>query len=218
MKVALVLNGDEPSGDDLKLLSACDAIVCADGAAESLLKTNHVPTVIVGDLDSLKGDAYKWADSLDIPIERHPEKKDATDGELAFVKAQSMGAKSILVLGGHGGRTAMFVANLKLLRRIHDAGLEHSMVGRGESIRFISAGQEVALPGRQGATLNLLAMDGDAVISLSGTSWEGQDVPLERTAARGVSNKIVSDGARVAVRSGTVLCIVERKKSEYYVM
>ena len=218
MKVALVLNGDEPSGDDLKLLDACDAIVCADGAAESLLKTNHVPTVIVGDLDSLKADAYKWADSLDIPIERHPEKKDLTDGELAFVKAQSLGATSLLILGGHGGRTAMFVANLKLLRRIHDAGLDASMVGRGESLRFVSAGQELPLPGRQGATLNILAMDGDAVVNLTGTSWDGADVALARTSARGESNKIVSDGARVTVRSGTVLCAIQRKRTEYHII
>jgi thiamine pyrophosphokinase len=218
VKVAIVLNGDEPSGDDLKLLDACDAIVCADGAAQVLLKTNHVPTVIVGDLDSLKGDAYKWADSLDIPIERHPERKDALDGELALEKARSLGATSILVLGGHGGRTAMFLANLKMLRTIHDAGLEGSMVGRGESIRFISAGQELALPGRTGATLNLLAMDGDAVVSLTGTAFDGADIPIVRTGARGVSNKITSDGARVAVRSGTVLVVIERRRSEYYIL
>ncbi|MEK6986456.1 MAG: thiamine diphosphokinase [Candidatus Thermoplasmatota archaeon] len=218
MKVALVLNGDEPSGDDLKLLDACDAIICADGAAQSLLKTNHVPTVIVGDMDSLKGDAYKWADSLDIPIERHPERKDLLDGDLALEKARSLGATSVLVLGGHGGRSAMFLATLKMLRRIHDSGLEGSMVGRGESIRFVSAGQELPLPGRQGAILNLLAMDGDAVVSLTGTAWEGADIVLGRTDARGVSNKILSDGARIAVRSGTVLVVVERKKSEYYVL
>ena len=218
MKVALVLNGDEPSGDDLKLLDACDAIVCADGAAQCLLKTNHVPTVIVGDMDSLKGDAYKWADSLDIPMERHPERKDVLDGDLAVQKARDLGATSVLVLGAHGGRSAMFLANLKMVRRIHDAGLECSMVGRGESLRFVSAGQELPLPGRTGATLNLLAMDGDAVVSLTGTAWEGTDITLERTGARGVSNKIVSDGARVAVRSGTVLCVVERKKSEYYIL
>lgn len=218
MKVALVLNGDEPSGDDLKLLDACDAIVCADGAAQSLLKTNHVPTVIVGDMDSLKGDAYKWADSLDIPIERHPERKDLLDGDLALEKARSLGATSVLVLGGHGGRSAMFLATLKMLRRIHDSGLEGSMVGRGESIRFVSAGQELALPGRQGAILNLLAMDGDAVVSLTGTAWDGADIPIGRTEARGVSNKIMSDGARIAVRSGTVLLVVERKKAEYYIL
>lgn len=218
MKVALVLNGDEPSHDELKLLDACDKIVCADGAAQALLKTNHVPSVIVGDLDSLRPDAYKWADALDIAIERHPMDKDHIDGELALDKAIALGAKSVLILGAHGGRTAMFLANLKLLRRVHDLGLDGSMVGRGESIRYITAGGELLLAGRTGAILNLLAIDGDAVVNLSGTQWDGSDIALGSRGARGLSNKITSDGARIQVRSGTVLCVVERKKQEYHIM
>lgn len=218
MKVALVLHGDAPGPDDLKLLSACDAIVCADGAAESLLKANHPPTVIVGDLDSLKPDAYKWADALDIPIERHKADKDQTDGELALDKAIALGATSVLVLGGHGGRSAMFLANLKMLRRAHDAGLEASMVGRGESIRYVAAGQEHVWAGRAGATLNLLAMDGDAAITLEGTAFDVAETTLARTGARGVSNRIAKDAAKLKVHSGTVLAVVERKKQEYYVL
>lgn len=218
MKVALVLNGEEPGSDELKLLDACDAIVCADGAAQALLKTDHVPNVIVGDLDSLRPDTYKWAEALDVPIERHAAVKDAIDGELALDKAIAMGAKSLLILGGHGGRTAMFLANLKVLRRVHDLGLDASMVGRGESIRYLSAGGELSLVGRTGATLNILSVDGDAIITLSGTAFDGVDIVLDRKRAKGVSNKIISDGARIMVRSGTVLSVVERKKQEYHVM
>ena len=218
MKVAVVLHGDEPGPDDLKLLSACDAIVCADGAAQSLLKSNHPPTVIVGDMDSLKPDAYKWADALDIPMERHKADKDQTDGELALDKALALGAKSILILGGHGGRSAMFLANLKLLRRCHDTGIEASMVGRGESIRYIGAGQEHVWAGRTGSALNLLAIDGDAVISLEGTAFDLDNATLARKSSRGVSNKIAKDAAKLRVHSGVVLAVVERKKQEYYVL
>lgn len=218
MKVALVLNGDEPGPDELKLLSACDAIVCADGAAQSLLKSNHPPTVIVGDLDSLKPDAYKWADALDIPIERHKGEKDETDGELALDKALSLGATSMLILGAHGGRSAMFLANLKLLRACHEKGLEASMVGRGESLRFISANHEHVWAGRTGATLNLLPIDGDATVDLEGTAFDGKDVTLKQVQARGVSNRILKDAAKLRVKAGVVLAIVERKKQEYYVL
>ncbi len=216
VKVALVLNGDEPDGNDLKLLSACEAIVCADGAAQVMLKTNHPPTVIVGDLDSLRPDAYKWADALDIPIEKHKADKDQTDGELALEKAISLGATSLLILGGHGGRSAMFLANLKLLRRCHDLNIEASMVGRGESIRLFSAGNEHIWAGRAGATLNVLPIDGDAVVTLEGTSFDGKERTFEQKSARGVSNQILKDGARIRVHSGTVLAIIERKKQEYH--
>lgn len=213
-----MLNGDEPSSDDLKLLDACDAIVCADGAAQALLKGDHPPTVIIGDLDSLKPDVYKWAEALDIPIERHRSEKDEIDGELALEHCLKLGAKSVLILGGHGGRSAMFLANLKLLRRVHDLGIDGSMVGRGESLRYVSAGGELLLAGRAGATLNLLAVDGDAVVTLQGTAYDAADLRLEQRSARGLSNKVAADGARIQVRSGTVLCVLERKAQQYYVM
>jgi len=215
--VALVLAGEEPSPDEVKLLDACDKVVCADGAAQALLKASRPPTVIVGDLDSLKADAYKWADALDVPIERHKPEKEETDGELALDKALTYKPKSLLILGGHGGRSAMFLANLKLLRRAHDEGLDAAMVGKGESIRFVSAGGELVLAGRAGSTLNLLAVDGDARVMLQGTSWDGNDILLEQKRARGVSNSIASDGARIRVLSGTILVVIERKRKEYYV-
>jgi thiamine pyrophosphokinase len=217
VKVALVLNGDEPSPDDLRLLKACEAIVAADGGARALLKSDHQPNLIVGDLDSLDPDTYKWADALDIPVERHAEAKDEIDGELALEKALALGAKSILILGGHGGRSAMFLANLKLLRRVHELGLDASMVGRGESIRYVSTGGQLTLAGRTGARLNLLAVDGDAVVDITGTQWDGNDIRIEARSGRGVSNKITADGASVRVQSGTILAIVERKRTEYHV-
>lgn len=218
MKVAVVLNGDEPGPDELKLLDACDAIVCADGATQALLKTNHPPTVIVGDLDSIKPDAYKWADALDIPIERHKGDKDQTDGELALDKAFTLGATSILLIGAHGGRSAMFLANIKLLRACHAKGVEASMVGRGESLRFVSANHEHVWAGRAGATLNLLSIDGDATVDLEGTAFDGKGIELRQVQARGVSNRILKDAAKLRVNAGTVLAIVERKKQEYYVL
>lgn len=218
MKVALVLHGDEPTQDELKLLDACQAVVCADGAAQTLLRAERPPTIIIGDLDSLNPDAFKWAQALDVPIERHPAEKDQTDGELCLEKAFALGATSLLILGGHGGRTAMFLSNLKLLRRGHDKGMEAQMVGRGESVRFLSAGNELALAGRTGATLNLVPIDGDATVSLTGTQWEAQELLLASRAARGLSNRIVSDGAKIRVHQGVVLTVVERRKKEYYVL
>jgi thiamine pyrophosphokinase len=216
VKVALVLNGEEPGPDELKLLSACEAIVCADGAAQAMLKSNKTPTVIVGDLDSLKADAYKWAEALEVPIERHKPEKDLTDGELALEKCFALGATGLIIMGGHGGRSAMFLHNLKLLRRAFEKGLEASMVGRGESLRFAKKGDERVFTGRTGSTLNLLAMDGDAVVNLQGTSWDGDGIKLGRLGSRGMSNQIVSDGALLQVVEGVVLVAVERPKKEYF--
>lgn len=215
VRIGLVLGGDAPTPSDLKLLDACDEVVACDAGAHALLQAERPPSVIVGDLDSLDPEAYKWADALDIPFERHPEKKDLTDGELALDVVLGKNPTGVIILGGHGGRTAMFLANLRLLRRCHEAGLEALMHGRGESIRFVSAGGELNLAGRTGSTLNVLPLDGDAVVTLAGTEWEITEQKLAYGSCRGVSNEIVADGATVRVHEGIVLVVTEAPTDDH---
>lgn len=210
MRIALVLGGDAPTPHELKLLDACEKVVASDGGAHSLLKAERPPDVIVGDLDSLSPDDYKWADALDIPIERHPIEKDETDGELALAKALSFDPDHVMVLGGHGGRSAMFLGNLKLLRACHERGVEAVMIGNNESIRFLSAGGELSLAGRSQHILNIVPIDGDAKISLEGTKWAADEVSLDHLTGRGLSNTILEDGARVVCHQGTIVIVVEQ--------
>ncbi len=213
MRIGLVLGGDPPTPHDLKLLDACEKVVASDGGAHVLLKAERPPDIIVGDLDSLSPDDFKWADALDIPIERHPVQKDETDGELALERALQMGATKIMILGGHGGRTAMFLGNLKLLRSCHDRSIDAVMIGNGESIRFLSPGGELNLAGRTNATLNILPVGGDAVVSIAGTKWEAVETKIPQFSARGLSNQILQDGARVRCHEGTVVVVVEQPES-----
>lgn len=210
VRVGLVLGGDPPTPHELKLLDACDEVVAADGGAKALLQAERPPGLIVGDLDSLDPEAYKWAEALDITIERYPQDKDETDGELALERVLEKKPDAVMLLGAHGGRTGHFLANLKLLRRCHSLGLDAVMLGHNESIRYLGAGGELALAGRAGAVLNLLPVDGPVVFSVEGTRWEAQEVRLEHVSARGLSNEIVSDGASIRCHSGTMLVIVER--------
>ncbi len=210
MRIGLVLAGDPPTPHELKLLDACDSVIAADGGAKSLLQAERPPDLIVGDLDSLDPEAYKWAEALDIPIERYPAGKDETDGELALAKVLERLPDTVMFLGAHGGRTSHFLANLKLLRRCHDRGLDAVMIGHGESIRYLSPGGELALAGRTGSTLNLLPIDGPATFSVVGTKWEATELRLEQPSARGLSNEIVADGAKINCHEGTLMIIVER--------
>lgn len=210
MRVGLVLGGDPPTPHELKLLDACDTVVAADGGAKALLQAERPPDLIVGDLDSLDPEAYKWAEALDITIERHPQDKDETDGELALKKVLERKPDSVMLMGAHGGRTGHFLANLKLLRRCFELGLDAVMLGHNESIRYLAAGADMALAGRTGAVLNLLPVDGPVDFSVEGTRWEAQGVRLDQVSARGLSNEIVSDGATIRCHSGVMLVIVER--------
>jgi thiamine pyrophosphokinase len=210
VKVGLVLNGETPSRQDLDELEDCQEIVCADGAARHLLKADKVPSIIVGDLDSLEPEVYKWVDAMGIPLERHPRDKDYTDGELALQTALKYDPDHLIIIGGHGGRSSMFMANLKILRRAHDAGVDAVMLGRGETLRYVDEGEDLDLSHLHGQTFNVLPIGGDAVVTIQGALFEGERIELRGASARGVSNVVDKEGpSRVETHEGLALVIIE---------
>ena len=203
MHVALVLDGDGLDGAALSALHDADVVICADGGARHV-RDHRTPDLVVGDGDGLDDATRAWLSHAGVPIEGHPVAKDHTDGELGFEAALARHPGTLSLLAGHGGRTAMFLANLKLLRRAAEAGIEALMLGHNERIRCLGpdqAAQPVA--GR----FSLLAVSGDARVRIAGAAWDGELV-LEGLAARGVSNQ-ARDGAHVAVEHGVVLLIEE---------
>jgi thiamine pyrophosphokinase len=204
--VGLVLNGAPPTPAELALLDACGAVVCADGGAASVLASGRVPTLIVGDLDSLRDEARRAAEQRGARIEAHPARKDETDGELALAAALALGPSELLLLGAHGGATAMFLGNLHLLRRAAER-CDAVMVGQREALRFVLAGQEARFAARAGARLDVLPWEGDVVVTLEGTAWDAARLRIRRGRARGVSNRIVRGAARLVVHRGSALAI-----------
>lgn len=184
MHIALVLNGLPPSEGQY------DFVIAADGGAKWLNAD-----LVVGDGDSFDGPIH-------IPADPH---KDETDGELALEQALARSPTRLTILGGHGGRTAMFLANLKLLRRAHDH-CDASMVHEGETIRYGLTGETISVgPG----TLNVLAVSDDARVTIEGAGWSGT-YDLPQTTAQGVSNP-VEEKAWVKAEKGCVMVIHEKR-------
>ncbi|MCA1813628.1 MAG: thiamine diphosphokinase [Halobacteriales archaeon] len=206
MKVALVLNGSPPTPHELALLDGCDAVVCADGGARAVLASGRRPSLIVGDMDSLPQAVRLAAERAGMPLDVHPAHKDATDGELALARALAMRPDALLILGGHGGASAMFLASLHLLRRASDA-CDARMVGAGESLRFVLAGRIATLDRRDGALLSVMPWEGDLALSLEGTAWDARELVIPAGSARGVSNRIVGEQGAVRVHRGVAFVV-----------
>lgn len=210
MKAALVLNGNCPRDDDWTHLADADLIVCADGATDHMLESGYGPDVVVGDLDSLDQETLRWAESTNVDLHQYPGKKDATDGELALQLILERKADEIVILGGHGGRTAMFLANMKLLVAAAEAGVIIKMVGEGETIYSQAEGSSITLELDAGQVVNAIPIQGPATISIEGTGWDGTEVELAATSGRGCSNLARGDApVTVSVLKGKILLIVE---------
>lgn len=209
MRVAVVLDAPDLAGSDLDIIRAVDAVVCADGGLRHAQAAARLPDLITGDLDSVDPAALLWAEDGGAVIERHAAVKDDTDGELAVDAACRLGADEIVLIGVVSGRTAMVLANLRLLRRARDGGVAAMAVAGSERIRLLVAGETWALGDAVGGTLNVLALATDATVSLRGLAWSGDPILLPIGTARGVSNPVIADDAKLAVEQGAVIAIVE---------
>jgi thiamine pyrophosphokinase len=207
-RVLIIANGDLDAETIQRLRTTLfDRLVAVDGGADHCRALGLRPDLIVGDLDSLAPETLGHFQAAGIPVERHPERKDETDLELAILGAVRQGAEYLVLTGALGGRLDMTVANVLLLARPE---LRHLRVELWEGPRttwllWPPGGQ---IHGRPGDTLSLLPLQADA----EGLTTAGLVYPLHNETlcfgqARGLSNVLTEPMAQVHLRTGMLLVV-----------
>ena len=109
MYCVIVANGEFCTHEiPLKTLKNADFIIACDGAANSLIKYNTEPNVIIGDLDSLN--------SIKTNAKIIQIKNQSTNDLTKAVKyALGLKYEKIYILGAGGKRDDHFIANISLL-------------------------------------------------------------------------------------------------------
>jgi thiamine pyrophosphokinase len=181
-------------------------VIAADGGLDRCGPLGLRPDVVVGDLDSVSGEALAAAEREGVEVVRHPERKDATDLELALDEALARGARRVLVVASAAGRLDHLLASLLLLGSPRYRGVELDALVGNTRVHVIRG--ERALDGATGETVTLLALGGPA----DGVTTEGLEYPLrgetlEPGSSRGVSNTFAEPVARVALTDGVLLAI-----------
>lgn len=213
MRAIIFANGeltDPQSARDL--LYPDDLIIAANGGTHHALSIGVVPDVIIGDLDSLSPDERARAEASGVQVVRFSARKDETDLELALQYAAREGATEIFVLAALGGRLDQTVANLLLLALPELNGLDVRIV-EGPQMAFLihGGGDELVIKGQPGDTVSLIALGGDVVgVTAEGLEWPLHEDTLRFGPARGVSNVLTAEQARVRARQGSLLCVVTR--------
>ena len=212
MRAIIFANGEFPDPQTARgLLRPDDLAIAADGGTHHALTAGVIPRVIIGDLDSLSPDEQARVEAAGSQIVRFSPCKDETDLELALLHAVREGATEILVLAALGGRLDQIIANLLLLSLPELRELDVRIVEGAQEAFLIR--DEALIEGQLGDTVSLIPLGGDAV----GVTAEGLEWPLHRETlrfgpARGVSNVLVAEQARVRVRRGMLLCVVTHAK------
>ena len=218
--VAVVADGDVPSRDRLDVAwpgwaDGVEEVIAADGGLARAPIAGLVPTLLVGDLDSVSGELVADAAARGLPIERAATTKDESDAELAMLAAVARGATRITVVGAFGGpRLDHALANVWLLAHPALAATDVVLLDARSRITLIVApgpdGGTVtrSLAGRPGDLVSLLPFAGDVDgVTTRGLRYALDDEPLVVGPARGLSNVRLRPDAGVTVRRGRLMVV-----------
>lgn len=190
----------------LEELPPPDYVIAADSGFVLANRFGFATDVIVGDFDSLPGEAVVPGTT---ELVRHPRDKDATDLELAFELAVRRDPERIVLVGAQGGRFdhELSAATLVCSERWREVQ-EIDWVRQAATCSVVRGTRR--LQGDTGATVSLIAIGGDALgVTTQGLEWELADEILYTGASRGVSNRIRRPEFSVRVKSGTLLVVLE---------
>jgi len=202
MRIVIFAGGVDPL--DIGELPDDAFVIAADSGFDVARRAGIAVDLLIGDLDSVSDDAV---DQVPQTL-RFPVDKDETDLELAIGRARSMGASSLLIVGGAGGRMDHFLANASLLASLDGLDVEWR-TGSGTLLRVNGS---LHLAGVPGETVSLLAFGGPARgVRTTGLRWrlDGEDLPPGAT--RGVSNAFVHESALISLDEGDLMVVLPER-------
>ncbi|MBO5374538.1 MAG: thiamine diphosphokinase [Clostridia bacterium] len=185
-----------------------DFIIGADRGYQVLQKNKIEPNLAIGDFDSCDGklEAEK--------VIRYPVKKDYTDSELAIMHAIELGYKKIQVWGAIGGNLDHTIANLALLAKYTEQGIDISFVD-GEKIAFAINNSSACFSAKAEGRISVFsAVDKAFGVSEKGLLYELDNKTLESSTPLGVSNEFVAKDATISVQKGTLIIYTDKKNYE----
>ena len=219
MKVLIVTGGNIDKDFAFSFLkkNKYEEIIAVDGglafAAEAGLKITH----LVGDFDTIDPEILKnFLHREDICVHQFIPEKDYTDTDIAMKLAMEIvekqtGERAIHILGGTGSRLDHVLANLQMLKKPMEAGIDAVILDKNNQIRMIRDAWILRKEDLFGKYVSLIP----ATPALKGITLEGFKYPLDRAdTAFGeslcVSNELAADEGKIRIEEGMAWMILSR--------
>lgn len=207
---AIIISGGNFSIDILeKIKNDKDIIVCADGGARHLYKSNIVPNIIVGDLDSLDERYIDYYEKLNVEFYKYSSEKDYTDTELAVEYAIKEGRTDIVLLGSTGTRIDHTLANIMLLYKLLNRDIKAKLIDKHNEIFIVN--NTINIEREVGTYVSLLPIFSDCKgVNMNGFKYLTDNLDFELGSTMGISNEVVSENGTIDIKSGVSLVIKSR--------
>jgi len=180
-----------------------DIYVGVDSGIEYCLSNDIVPTLLVGDFDSVDNQMLADDRLVAVPRNTYPARKASSDLELALQSLIPMGVSKATVLGASGGRTDHMLFNWLLpLSAEWPFAIEiqdHSVIAS-----IVTAQRPYSYAPELGQLLSIVAISEASGVTTTGLEYPLDNATLKAGCTLGLSNVVSEADVHVSVDEGMV--------------
>jgi thiamine pyrophosphokinase len=209
MKKCIILaNGKPPKKSVITFFQrrGYSKIICADGSANSALKMNIIPDVIIGDLDSISDHAVKEFKSVSKIIRL--KRQNDTDVEKCLKYAINHKFSEALLVGATGNRLDHTFCNLGIVLKFFPQ-IKISLIAENSFLNAYTG--KVELKTYPGETISLYGIASKTKISSSGLKYELQNTMLPFGVRESTSNIAKKKLVKLKIANGVVFVLRDVK-------
>lgn len=211
LRVIIISNGDFDIKTFNKHKTLKDLIICADGGANHIYKTDIVPHMIVGDLDSLNEETHRYFKEKKVVFHKFPARKDKTDTELAVDFALRKKPSEIILFGSTGTRLDHTLANIMLLYKLLKQDIKASIIDETNEIYIVE--KHMLIAKEEDTFISFIPLfDKCSGVTLKGFKYPTDNMDFKLGSTMGISNEVIEDKARIDIESGVSLVIKSKDK------
>ena len=205
----IVIGGDRPDSRALAHIPSDATVICADSGLDHALALGLMPTVFLGDMDSVSPGALANSQSETWTVISYDPLKDQTDTELALQYASSQGYENITLLWGSGDRIDHVLGVLAALSHESLSNVQNLVAWIGaDRVEILHAPRSYNDQVLIGTTVSLMPLGPSvAGVTTTGLQWNLNHELLAPQSARGVSNIAVLSDINIDIDTG-VLALV----------
>ena len=181
----LVANGQRPNHPKImQILKDAEEIICVDNGYEIVQKLNIIPSVLIGDLDSVN------LDSVNQHVEVvKKENQNLSDLEKALNYCIEKNFTKIYLIGSTGLRDDHNLANLMLITDFIEK-LDITVLSDEYEINAIKG--KMKFSSKKGTQISLISIDANNQVTTNGLKYNLNNEAL-RSSSQGLSNLVIED-------------------------
>lgn len=211
LRVIIISNGDFNIEVFNKHKTLEDLVICADGGANHIYKTDIVPDMIVGDLDSLDEEVFEYFREKKVIFHKFPAKKDKTDTELAVDFALRESPSELILFGSTGTRFDHTLGNVMLLYKLLKKEIKAKIIDENNEIYLVK--RHITISKEENTFISFLPLfDKCSGVTMKGFKYSTENMDFKLGSTMGISNEIIDDKGVIDIRSGISLVIKSKDK------